>query len=220
VGGYVDTPFILRVEIPKLTFDLLRSGRAIDRQLIRTLHEGDTLRAASLPPLLNIYAYGNFEFDRLTMNLSGPYRYSAEANKFPHALFNDESGFAPYIGSYLLIAKAFKSDSLVLVNTLRFSIAPGDSTQLDTQLDNWLGYPNPFENVFNVQLPVDEPSASYTFSLVNTNGQRIPVPAKWITLYGKIAQIDLSGLSLAGGIYFLRVESEGTFVRLFKVMKK
>ncbi len=220
VGGYVDTPFILKVEIPKLTFDLLRSGRAIDRQLIRTLNQGDTLRAASLPPLLNIYAYGNFEFDRLTMNLSGPYRYSTVANKFPHALFSDDSGFAPYVGTYLLTATAFKADSLVLVNTLRFSIAPGDSIQQNVQLDDWLGYPNPFENVFNVQLPVNETSASYTFSLVNSSGQRIPVPAKWVTLFGKIAQIDLAGMSLAGGIYFLRVESQGAFVRLFRVMKK
>jgi hypothetical protein len=220
VGGYVDTPFILKVEIPKLTFDLLRSGRAIDRQLISTLNEGDTLREVSLPPLLNIYAYGNFEFDRLMMNLSGPYRHSAVANKFPHALFNDDSGFAPYVGTYLLTAQAFKADSLVLVNTLRFSIAPGDSTQQNSQLDDWIGYPNPFENVFNVQLPVNENSASYAFSLVNSSGQRIPVPAKWVTLFGNIAQIDLAGMSLAGGIYFLRVESEGTFVRLFRVMKK
>ncbi|MPR33818.1 putative Ig domain-containing protein [Salmonirosea aquatica] len=220
VGGYVDTPFILNVEIPRLTFDLLRSGRAIDRQLIRTLKEADTLRAGSMPPLLNIYAYGNFEFDRVDFSLSGPYRHNATSRKFPHALFDDESGFAPYIGSYTLLAKAYKMDSLVLINSLRFSIAPGDSIQTATSLDEWQSYPNPFENVFNIQLPESQPSAAYSFSLVNTSGQRISVPAKWVSFYNSIAQIDLSGLSIGAGIYFVRVESNGEYVRLFRVMKK
>lgn len=220
VGGFVDTPFILKVEIPKLQFDLLRSGRAIDRQLIRTLNQGDTLYAGSLPSLLNIYMYGNFDFERLDMTLSGPYRHDAIATKFPHALFNDESGFAPYVGSYTLVAKAYKEDSLLLTNTLRFSIAPGDSTQNLTRLDDWQSYPNPFEDVFNIQLPVNPSSAPYSFSLVNTSGQHIPVPAKWVSMYNSIAQIDLSAMSIGAGIYFVRVESNGEFVRLFRVFKK
>ena len=216
----MDTPFILKVEIPKLQFDLLRSGRAIDRQLIRTLNQSDTLHAGSLPSLLNIYVYGNFDFERLDMTLSGPYRHSAMATKFPHALFNDESGFAPYVGSYTIIAKAYKADSLVLTNTLRFSISPGDSTQNLSRLDDWQSYPNPFEDVFNIQLPHSPTPAPYSFSLVNTAGQRIPIPAKWISLYNSIAQIDLSAMSIGAGIYFVRVENNGEFVRLFKVFKK
>jgi len=220
VGGYVETPFILKVEVPRLTFDLLRSGRAIDRQFIRTLREGDTLHAGSLPPLLNVYVYGNFEFDRVDLTMSGPYRHAAKATKFPHALFKDESGFAPYVGSYTLYAKAYKMDSLVLINSLRFSISPGDSTQIGAKLDDWQSYPNPFENVFNIKLPDSPSSATYSFSLVNTSGQRISIPAKWVSVYNSIAQIDLSGLSIQAGIYFVRVESNGEYLRLFKVMKK
>ena len=220
-GGYVETPLLIRVEIPKITFDLLRSGSIVERQKILTLREGDELRAGSLPPLLNVYAYGNFEFDRIDLDLTGPYRHSRKARQFPHALFQDNAGFAPYVGGYTLTAMAYKADSLVLTNSIRFSIAPGDSSQASRALDEWAGYPNPFEDVFNIQLPTGQPAAApYSFSLVNASGQRLPIPARLVTLYNQIAQIDLSGLSIAPGIYFVRVESNGEELRLFKVLKR
>ncbi|WP_373511540.1 putative Ig domain-containing protein [Persicitalea sp.] len=219
-GGYVETPLLIRVEIPQITFDLMRSGTLIERQRILTLKEGDELRAGSLPPRLNVNAYGNFEFDRIDFDLSGPYRHSSRAFRFPHALFPEDGGFAPYVGGYTLTASAYRKDSLVLVDNIQFSIAPGDSSQVSRSLEEWAGYPNPFESVFNIQLPDGQPVATYSFSLVSANGQRQPIPAKWITLYGSIAQINLSGLSIAPGIHFVRVESEGKELRLFKVLKK
>ncbi|TDB60445.1 putative Ig domain-containing protein [Arundinibacter roseus] len=220
VGGYVDTPLIIKVEIPAFTFDLLRSGRAIDRQLIQKLTDGDTLSVQSLPDLINIYAYGNFDFDRVTFAMTGPFKHSNATEKFPHALFRDESGFAPYIGGYTLTAQAYKEDSLVLTNTLRFSISAGDSTRLNTPLADWLGYPNPFNSVFNIQLPEDESQAPYSFTLVTTQGQRIPIPANRITVHSKIAQIDVTSLSLSSGMYFVRVESAGELLQVFRVVKR
>jgi hypothetical protein len=166
-----------------------------------------------------VYAYGNFEFDRIDFNLNGPYRFSSRAARFPHALYRDEDGFAPYVGAYTLTASAYKEDSLVLIDEIQFSIAPGDSSQTSRSLGEWAGYPNPFEGVFNIQLPEAPPAAPYSFTLISTSGQRRPIPAKWITLYGKIAQIDLSGLTIAPGIHFIRVESEGEELQLFKVLK-
>lgn len=218
-GGYVDTPLIIRVEIPRLTFDLLSSGRAVDRRLIRTLRDGDRLAAASLPTLLNIYAYGNFDYDRVKFNLTGPYRYSATAWEFPFALFEDSKGFAPYLGAYTLWASAYKEDSLVLVNSIRFNIMPGDSA-LAEPLDAWQSYPNPFEQVFNVKMPEDSPLTPYSFTLVTPSGQRTAVANQWITYFDGTAQIDLSGLSLAPGVYFLRVESNGELMHLFRIMKR
>lgn len=219
-GGYVETPLLIRVEIPQITFDLMRSGSLVERQRILTLKEGDELRAGSLPPRLNVYAYGNFEFDWIDFILSGPYRYSSRAFRFPYDLYPDAGGFVPYIGGYTITASAYRKDSLVLTNKIRFSIAPGDSSQTGRTLDEWAGYPNPFENVFNIQLPEGPPAGPYSFSLITASGQRQPIPAKWITLYGQIAQIDLSGLAIAPGIHFVRVESQGQELRLFKVMKK
>ncbi len=219
-GGYVETPLLLRVEIPEITFDLMRSGGIIDRQRILTIQEGDEFRSASLPPMLNVYAYGNFEFDRLDFSLSGPYRYNSQASRFPHALFAESGGFVPYVGAYTLTASAYRKDSLVLVDQVRFSIAPGDSSQTSRSLDEWAGYPNPFEDVFNIQLPEGQPAVPYSFTLISASGQRQPIPAKWISLYGNIAQIDLGGLTISPGIYFVRVESDGAEMRLFKVLKK
>lgn len=219
-GGYVETPLLIRVEIPRITFDLMGSGSLVERQRILTLAEGDELRVGSLPSRLNVYAYGNFEFDRIDFGLNGPYRFSSRATRFPHALYRDEDGFAPYVGAYTLTASAYREDSLVLVNQIRFSIAPGDSSQTSRALEEWAGYPNPFEGVFNIQLPEGQPAAPFSFTLISASGQQQPIPAKWITFYDKIAQIDLSGLSIAAGIYFVRVESEGQELRLFKVLKK
>ncbi len=219
-GGYVDATLLIRVEIPRITFDLMRAGSLIERQRILTLKEGDELRAASLPDRMNVYAYGNFEFDRVDFSLNGPYRYNSRAFKFPHALYSDAGGFAPYVGGYTLTASAYRKDSLLLTNKLQFSIAPGDFSQTSRSLEEWVGYPNPFEGVFNIQLPAGQPAIPYSFSLISASGQRQSIPAKGISLYGNIAQIDLSGLSVAPGIYFIRVESEGEELRLFKVLKK
>ncbi|GHB70471.1 hypothetical protein GCM10007390_25180 [Persicitalea jodogahamensis] len=219
-GGFVETPLLLRVEIPEITFDLMRSGGIIDRQRILTIKEGDEFRSGSLPSMLNVYAYGNFEFDRLDFNLTGPYRYSSRTFRFPHALFAEDGGFVPYVGAYTLTASAYRKDSLVLVDKVRFNIAPGDSSQTSRSLDEWAGYPNPFEDVFNIQLPENQPASPYSFSLISASGQQQPIPAKWISLYGTIAQIDLGSLTISPGIYFVRVESDGAELRLFKVLKK
>lgn len=219
-GGFVETPLVIKVEVPKLTFDLLRSGRAIDRQLLRPLANGDVLFATDLPPLLNIYAYGNFDFDQVSFTMNGPYRYSAAVEKFPYALFQDESGFAPYVGGYTLQAQAFKKDSLVLTTTLRFRITPGDSAQPNRQLDAWQSYPNPFESVFNIQLPDEDVASSFSFSLITASGKRMTIDPKWVTLENRIAQIDLTGLSLAAGLYFIQVESKGENLHLFRVLKR
>ncbi len=219
-GGYADAPLIIRVEIPKLTFDLLGSGQLVDRKLLRTLQEGDELPVGSLPNLLNIYAFGNFEFDQVNFTLTGPYRYRATARKFPHALFREESGFAPYVGSYTLYASAYKERELVLTNTINFTITAGDSTQPNLLLDDWLGYPNPFESIYNIKLPEKPAPAPYSFTLINSAGQSLPIPARWVVVKNNIAQIDLAGLGVSPGVYFVRVESDGELLRLFRVMKR
>ncbi len=219
-GGFVETPLIIRAEVPKLTFDLLGSGRLVDRKLLRTLKDGDEVPVGSLPDLLNVYAFGNFDFDQIDFTLTGPYRYSATAWKFPYAVFQDESGFAPYVGTYTLYASAFKGVDHVLTNSIKFTITAGDSLQPNLLLDDWQAYPNPFDAVFNIKLPENQSQSTYAFSLVAANGQQVPIPARWIAVHNNIAQIDLVGMSVSPGMYFIRVESNGELVRLFKVVKR
>ncbi|HEV7349099.1 putative Ig domain-containing protein [Telluribacter sp.] len=219
-GSYIDTPFLLKVEVPYLTFDLLQSGRPIDRKKLQSLKKEEVLLVDSLPALLNIYAYGNFEFDRVNFQLTGPYRYESKATKFPYALFQENGGFAPYVGRYTLTATAFHQDSLVLTTTLPFSIAAGDSLNIARSLTDWQAYPNPFERVFNIKLPEGTAASQYSFTLVTVSGQRIPVSSQKVTVYDGIAQLDLSDFTLSPGVYFIRLEENGELVKLFRVVKR
>jgi hypothetical protein len=217
-GGYVETPFLIKVEVPSLSFDLLQAGRAVDRRKLRALRDNDILLVDSLPERLTIYAYGNFDFDQVQFLLTGPYRQQTSARKFPYALFPEREGFAPYIGRYTLSATAYKKDSLVLTTTIRFGIATGDSTNLSRDLPDLQVYPNPFDQVVNIKLPAS--SADYTFSLVTISGQRLPVSNRKVSVNDQIAHIDLSDFSLAAGIYFIRLEENGELVRLFRIFKR
>ncbi|GAB2782796.1 hypothetical protein GCM10027275_28270 [Rhabdobacter roseus] len=218
-GHHAETPFILNVEIPQLTFDLLRAGKAIDRQRIQILQPGDLLSVDSLPSLLNIYAYGNFEFDRLNFQLQGPYRHESAAPRFPHALFPGEQGFAPYIGQYTLTAFAFKEDSMVLTNEVQFSIIAGDSTDVTGNLSAWQYYPNPFDGVFNIKLPNPTTAADYDFSLITALGQRIPISQGSIAMFGDVAMVDLTSLSLSAGVYYIQVAAAGEVLQTIRVAK-
>ncbi|WP_247235791.1 putative Ig domain-containing protein [Telluribacter sp. SYSU D00476] len=219
-GAYAETIFILKVEVPYLTFDLLQSGRTIDRKKLRTLANGDVIPVDSLPSLLNIYTYGNFEFDRVNLQLNGPYRYESQARKFPHSLFREGAGFAPYVGHYTLSATAYNQDSLIITNTIQFSISAGDSLNIGRDLSEWQAYPNPFDRVFNIKLPDASPATNYDFTLITVSGQRLPISAQKIAVHDSIAQIDLSDFTLASGIYFIRLEENGELVKLFKVFKR
>ncbi len=216
-GGFVETPLLIQVEVPRLTFDLLQSGRAIERQRLLTLTDGQVLYGGSLPKLLNIYAYGNFDYDRVDFDLRGPYSRRSRSDKFPFALFPEDGGFAPYVGGYTLNAYAYRKDSLVLKSVFRFSIAPGDSAQ-PAPLDEWVGYPNPSEGVFNIKLPAS--GGTYAYTITDMTGKRWSIPAGMISFHKGIAQIDLSGLVAAPGLYLLRVHLDGEEVRTFKVIKK
>jgi len=41
-----------------------------------------------------------------------------------------------------------------------------------------------------------------------------------VVVKNNIAQIDLAGLGVSPGVYFVRVESDGELLRLFRVMKR
>lgn len=219
-GGFVEAPFVIKVEKPSFRFDLIKAGRPIDRERILTLKDNDFLESDSLPAYLNLYGYGNFEFDQLELEVNGPVHYKSKAVKLPYALFSGTEGFAPYVGNYSLSAAAFKNDTLIFKEGINFTIYSGDSLDIAGNMEEWQFYPNPFTGVINVKLPEESVNvANYRYALVTSRGERFSVTSS-VNVYHNLAQVDLTKLSLSTGIYFLEVEDNGKLLRRFKLVKK
>ncbi|CAG5009735.1 hypothetical protein DYBT9275_04559 [Dyadobacter sp. CECT 9275] len=219
-GAYVDLPFILIVEIPRLRFELVRGGKAIDQQIIRKLEGDDVIPYSILPPLLNIYAYGNFDYDQVIFELNGPYRKRSVTSKFPYALYENESGFPAFAGRYTLTVTATNKDSSVVTNSIQFGISYGDSVNITRDIKEWQFYPNPTENIVNIKLPESQSNINIQYALVTISGKKIPVNTHVVHVSDNLASVDVGALGIPSGIYFLRLEKEGVLLQQFKIFKK
>ncbi len=190
-----------------IRFEIVRGGRAVDQTIIRSLSGNDVLAYDDLPSLLNIYAYGNFEYDQVNFNLNGPYRKISTTSKFPYALFEGETGFAPYVGRYTLTVIASNKDSAVVSNSIQFSISSGDSVNITKNMTEWQFYPNPVQDIFNFKLPDQSALDQYQYSIIYSTGQRMPVSNGYITVQDNLVNMDLTRMGLTSGIYYVRVES-------------
>ncbi len=220
VGAFIETPFIIRVEIPQLHFELVRGGSKVNQQIIRPLNGEDVLAYASLPPMLNIFAYGNFDYDEVRFDLNGPYRKKSATSVFPYALYQNESGFAPYVGRYTLTATAIYKDSVIVTNSIQFGISAGDSINITKNLETWQFYPNPVESIFNIKLPADQPSDQLEFILITAAGRTIPVASGFVTIQDQLANVDLSSMGVSSGIYLVHVRANGATLKQFRIFKR
>lgn len=219
-GAYVEIPFILKVEIPRLTFELARGGSAVNQQILRTLEADDVIPYDSLPPLINIFAYGNFEYDQVTFQLKGPQNLSSATSKFPYALFENTGGFVPFVGRYTLTVTAANKDSAVISNSIQFSISYGNDIDIARDIKEWQFYPNPVESVFNIKLPNNQLVNEIDYYLINSAGQKTPVPANYVQSSDQLINMDLSSMGISSGIYFIRLESNGALLHQFRIFKK
>ncbi|WP_084165749.1 putative Ig domain-containing protein [Dyadobacter crusticola] len=219
-GAYVEIPLILKVQTPELRFELVSGGSKVEQRIIRKLVGDDVLAHESLPPLLNIYAYGNFEYDRVTFQLDGPYKRTSTTAVFPYALYENDKGFAPYAGRYTLTVTAAKEDSAIVTQTIQFGISAGDSVNITKNIAEWAFYPNPTENIINIKLPEIQSIEGMEYEIVTVGGKRIPLPPGLVTVADNLAYIDLSDAGLSSGIYFVRILSNGELLKQFRIFKQ
>jgi len=219
-GAYVEIPLVLMVQIPEIRFELVQGGSKVDQRVIRKLSGDDVIPYDSLPSKLNMYAYGNFEYDKVSFDLNGPYRRKATTAIFPYALYEDASGFAPYVGRYTLTVTAFKEDSAVVTNSIEFGISAGDKADISKNMEDWAFYPNPVESIVNIKLPEYQPGDKLSWEIVTAGGKRMPIASSLVNVSDELAILDLDMLGLSSGIYFIRIENNGEFLKQFKVFKK
>jgi len=86
----------------------------------------------------------------------------------------------------------------------------------DTDLDHIQLYPNPFNNIVNINLEQNSPKAYFKIELINAIGERFQIQQYNISA-NKI-NIDLSGLNISCGIYYLKLYSDNK-INVFKIIK-
>ncbi|WP_229213875.1 putative Ig domain-containing protein [Dyadobacter psychrotolerans] len=219
-GAYVEIPFIINVEIPKLRFELVRGGSAVNQEIIRPLQQDDVLASSAMPPLLNIFAYGNFDYDQVIFNLKGPVNISSKTSRFPYALYENEGGFVPFVGRYTLTVTATEKDASIVSNSMEFSISYGDSINITRDMEEWRFYPNPVESVFNIKLPNDLSGTEISYYLITASGKKMQIPSVYIGNTDHLANLDLTSLGIPSGIYLVRLESNGKLLKQFRIFKK
>jgi hypothetical protein len=219
-GAYAELPLVVRVEIPRLRFELVKGGSAVNQQIIRPLQHDDVLELQNMPPLINIFAYGNFDYDQVVFDLKGPVSISSRTMRFPYALYENEGGFTPFPGRYTLTVTATNKDASVVSNTMQFGISYGDSLHITRDIQEWNYYPNPVETVLNIKLPEQLAGTDLRYYIINILGKRYEIPPGFINLGDHLANIDLRGMQMAAGIYFVQIENNGELLKQFRIFKK
>jgi hypothetical protein len=171
-----------------------------------------------LPEQLNILARCNLDSVNFHFDLNGPYKFKNISERLPYNLFGEGRGRTFPIGTYTLTAKAYKKDTLITFKTVQFTVKYStDSTQ--HMLTDWLVYPNPFENICNVKLPIEEDYNTLDFVLYTTAGKRIAVKKENIKLVNNVAYIDLGIIDIIAGIYILEINKAGATLKRIRVVK-
>jgi len=210
----VTASFKIEVRFAQLTFEMIQAGKVGTRQLIGPLRNGDVLKTSSLPERFTIYASSEVAAKKVTFKLQGPYNKTLTVQKFPFALFDDETGFAPVAGSYTLQAEAFGDSLKTSQASIQFEI------QTDQTLADWQTYPNPFEAVCNLKIPAAFDFMNLNFEVVSLNGQRVSVPKNNMRGANQVVYLDLDTLQLPSGVYLLQVLQKGTTEKIIKIIKR
>ena len=182
------------------------------------INDKRVLYLEDLPEKLNIVARCNLDSVKFKFDLTGPYRFSNTSDRMPYNVFGEGRGMAFPVGTYTLVAKAYKNDSVITFKTVHFIVkASTDSTE--NVLSDWRVYPNPFENICNVKLPDGEEMTDLSFSLSTSYGQKIAIKKEYITFVDRMAYIDLGRIGIAAGSYILEVKRNNTSLKRIRVAK-
>ncbi|HEY1054871.1 MAG TPA: T9SS type A sorting domain-containing protein, partial [Emticicia sp.] len=218
-GASLESHMFIESIPPAIDFELIKADYFdIPIEGWGLLTNNRTLYLEDLPKRLNVLARCNLDSVDFRFNLDGPYKFKNISSRTPYNLFGEGRGLEFPVGTYTLTANAFQKDTLITFKTVTFNVKYStDSTQ--NIISDWVVYPNPFENVCNVKLPLEEDTHSLEFVLYTSSGKRIFIKNDQVKIVNSVAYIDLSILDVVPGSYILEVNKTGTTLKRIRVVK-
>lgn len=182
------------------------------------LNNNRALYLENLPKKLNVLARCNLDSVNFHFELTGPYKFKNISERPPYNLFGEGRGLEFPVGTYTLRASAYQKDTLITFKTVQFIVKYStDSTQ--NIITDWVVYPNPFENICNIKIPLEEDYNSLDFVLYTTAGKKIPLKKEHIRLVNNVAYIDLGIMDIMAGSYILEISKAGTYLKRKRIVK-
>jgi hypothetical protein len=218
-GGKFESTIYLNVVPPNIDFEIMTADYFdVPFQTWGFIEDKRTLYLNALPSEINILAYCNLDSVEIKFNLTGPYKFNRTSDRPPFNLFGEGRGLAFPLGTYKLIANAYRKDTVISSKTVQFSVV-NSTIPANNVMTDWQVYPNPFEQVCNIKIPDNEDFASLEFVLFTSTGQKIRIKKDMIVLVNKIAYIDLDYVDVPSGNYILEVNKSGEILSKTRISK-
>ena len=226
-GASVEDYFVIKVvepPLPTLSFTLMRAGDDATRRMIQVIKNNDKIAMNGLPVFVNIFAESVTPADRIAFELEGTLNVKNTDGGTPFGLFDDYGGFNPSVGVYKLKATAFKDNKPVSEHTINFEFVrnarQGISEDIANtpELEQWVAFPNPFDETVTVNIPVEYEPLQTSFSILNLQGQRWNI--NWLVWNRQQVELNLAPFGLQQGIYLLQIQNAILPAKTIKIMKK
>lgn len=218
-GASIETDIYIESIPPVIDFELIKADYFdVPIQGWGMVENNRTLYMESLPEKLNILARCNLDSVNFHFELTGPYRFKNVSQRAPYNLFGEGRGITFPIGSYTLTAKAYKKDTLITYKTIQFKVKRStDSTE--NVLNDWVVYPNPFENICNIKLPAEEDFSTLEFSLYTSAGKQLYLSKDYMKLVNGVVYLDLGLMDIIAGSYILEIRKAGAPLKRIRIVK-
>jgi hypothetical protein len=218
-GASIETSMFIESIPPAIDFELIKADYFdVPIEGWGLIQNNRTLYLENLPEKLNILARCNLDSVKFHFELTGPYKFKNISERLPYNLFGEGRGMKFPVGSYTLKASAYKKDTLITFKTVQFNVKYStDSTQ--NILTDWVVYPNPFENICNIKLPLEQDFTTLDFVLYTSAGKRIHIKKEYIKLVNNVAYIDLGIMDIITGSYILEISKAGAVLKRVRVVK-
>lgn len=238
-GATVETQFKITVENTKLVVELFKAKG--DR--LQELKNGNIIPTIKLPASVNIFVSGNSNITSVSFEMTGVVTQKFTDEKAPFALFDDEGGFAPKIGTYNLKVQAYRNGTLVLNQTIRFDfiragnvnvregiieeeepqaeiLLPEEETEsVIERADLFVSYPNPFEDRVKVNTNFQQSKEVDWIEVHSMSGQSVRLSNREWILSNYTLDIDLSRAANASGLYVMTIVDNKGKRKSIKVIK-
>lgn len=218
-GGSLDSYLYIESIPPAINFELIKADYFdVPIEGWGAMSNNRVLYLEALPEKLNILASCNLDSVNFHFDLSGPYKFKNVSERLPFNLFGEGRGLKFPVGTYTLTAGAYKKDTLITAKTIQFTVVSSTDSTKNT-IANWQAYPNPFERVCNVKLPVEESGNDLSFSIYTSAGKKIAIRKENIQIKQHVAYIDLSNMGFPAGNYLLEISKNGQPLKLLRISK-